>query len=59
MKPTRIITEQTSLTGRPDRSDRSASDLLELAVNRTMLAYQVSSFADSSSISELSRYTHI
>ena len=33
MKPTRITTGQTGLTGRPDRSDRLASELLELAVN--------------------------
>ena len=33
MKPTRIITGQTGLTCRPDRSDRSASELPELAVN--------------------------
>ena len=32
-KPTRITTGQTDLTGRPDRSDRSASEVPELAVN--------------------------
>ena len=32
-KSTRITTGQTSLTGRPDRSDRSASELPETAVN--------------------------
>jgi len=34
MKPTRIITGQTGLTGRPDRSGRSASNLPVLAVNK-------------------------
>ena len=33
MKPSRITTGQTDQTGRPDRSDRSASELPELDFN--------------------------
>ena len=39
IKPTRITTRQTGLTGRPDRSDRSASKLPELAVNKCYYAF--------------------
>ena len=55
MKPTQITTGQT---GRPDRSDRSASELPELAVNNFLVGGFAILFLSASSFEPIKDDSH-